>query len=251
MKHILTLLLVLCGLQSQAQNISTPPVTFTVRYNANGSLDTIKNYWTDRVIMQYVADHGGSGSQTLQQTTALGNTTTYPINIGTVNDYGSGPFQSISLYMVDSNGNIQAESTDGNSDFLAWTGIGNAGWQINAPGTSITADGVNGMVLSNTLLINILSSTNISATNISAGNMSLQNNDASIYTQIVTSDDGTQNFIEMGNALGFFDITLDPTGTTLNMPYPSYANDAAAGIGGLVTGSLYQITGTGIVHIKQ
>jgi hypothetical protein len=32
---------------------------------------------------------------------------------------------------------------------------------------------------------------------------------------------------------------------------PSYANDAAAGIGGLVAGQLYQITGTGALFVKQ
>lgn len=32
---------------------------------------------------------------------------------------------------------------------------------------------------------------------------------------------------------------------------PSYANDAAAGVGGLTTGDFYQITGTGVLMVKQ
>ena len=39
--------------------------------------------------------------------------------------------------------------------------------------------------------------------------------------------------------------------THVHLILASYANDAAAVVGGLVTGDLYQVTGTGIVQIVQ
>jgi len=196
---------------------------------------------------------GGGGSQTLDQTLQLGNTSNYSggIHLGNVINEGNDIYNNAVLALEsDSSGRLKVSAYDASAFFSVFSESGNAGWEITAPGTSIAADGVNGILLTG-LDFAISSSGSAPATVISAGNIAVQNNDGSVYTQMVASDDGTQNFIEMGNALGFFDITLDPTGTTLNMPYPSYASDAAAGIGGLVRGSLFQITGTGIVHVKQ
>ena len=44
-----------------------------------------------------------------------------------------------------------------------------------------------------------------------------------------------------------FNRTLTPFSISL----PAYANDAAAGAAGLVAGDMYQITGTGVVMVKQ
>lgn len=84
-----------------------------------------------------------------------------------------------------------------------------------------------------------------------SGLISTQSYDGNTQVSIQTGTDGSYDGLYFVNALSSFAETLDPTGTTVNMPFPSYANDAAAGIGGLITGSIYQITGTGVVTVKQ
>ena len=46
-------------------------------------------------------------------------------------------------------------------------------------------------------------------------------------------------------------VLLDATGETINLlGVPAYADDAAAGVGGLVTGDLYKTTTLGSTYLK-
>ena len=77
------------------------------------------------------------------------------------------------------------------------------------------------------------------------GGVQIGDFNSDVNSTLINVDDSSLS-ITLGAVAG---IVL--TSTHIRIPLTAYANDAAAVIGGLITGDLYQVTGTGIVQIVQ
>ena len=81
------------------------------------------------------------------------------------------------------------------------------------------------------------------------GGLSFSASSSSAPIRFYTRGNSLRMFIASNGDAGFG--TSSPTSKIHVVGIPAYANDAAAGVGGLTAGAFYQVTGTGVLMVKQ
>jgi len=256
MKKILIILLLLSG-RLFAQT-STPPVTYLINFPD----DTLRNYMTMQQVIDYVAAHGGGGSgwPSPQTSDVIIDAAGYAAAFENVGDYFVADYTgqtNIYLHSASDDAYLQFQVGGQNvfiSDSttpLTTVGFGSTNTTYDPIYDQITFNTAN-TIYTGMNGFGVKDGSGYIVASVTVGNGFITSSeDENTYAQVFTSPDGAQNYFALGNINGQFYLTLSHTGTTFNMALPSYANDAAAGVDGLKNGDLYQITGEGVVRVKQ